>query len=73
MWSGIEKSSHPFWAAFRLLVLMVTLSFVLWMNASHFDETEIRTIIWVFLGAASLEGGVQQFTRLAERRNSTDK
>ena len=70
MLTGIDKPNHPFWAAFRLLVLMVTLSFVLWLNASHFDETEIRTIIWVFLGAASLEGGVQQFTRYIQDKKT---
>lgn len=41
----------------RLIVLMVTLCFILWLNATVFDATEIRTLVLFFLGAAGLEGG----------------
>lgn len=62
--NNLGDAKHPIWALARLLILMVTLSFVLWLNASHFDETELRSIIWVFLAAAGVEGGVQTLTRL---------
>lgn len=61
----MADAKHPIWSLARLLILMVTLSFVLWLNASHFDETEVRTIIWVFLAAAGVETGVQTLTRIS--------
>ena len=36
---------------------MVTLCVILWINATVFDATEIRTLVLFFLGAAGLEGG----------------
>jgi hypothetical protein len=41
----------------RLVILMVTLCVILWINATVFDATEIRTLVLFFLGAAGLEGG----------------
>ena len=35
---------------------MMALTVTLWLNASHFDETELRTIITMFLVAAGAEG-----------------
>ena len=66
------NASHPIWSLIRLLILMATLSFVLWLNASHFDETELKSIIWVFMAAVGVEGGVQSFTRLAGMHKKED-
>lgn len=52
----IHDPKHPLWSLCRLAILMVSLVLVLWMNASHFDVTEIRTIITMFIVAASAEG-----------------
>lgn len=60
---GLDNPNHPLWSFLRLTVLMITLAFVLWMNASHFDQTEIRTLIYTFLAAATYEGVTQAFTR----------
>jgi len=35
---------------------MVTMTLLLWLNASHFDWTEIKSIIGIFLFAAGTEG-----------------
>ncbi len=48
--------THPIWAIIRLTVLMIAMVFVLWLNATKFDHTEIRSIIAVFIAAATGEG-----------------
>lgn len=65
---SISDAKHPLWSLIRLTILMATLSFVLWLNASHFDETEIRSITWIFIGAASIEGGIQTVQRLGGKK-----
>ena len=52
----MEKPSHPIWSIARLFIVMVSLCFTLYVNASHFDETELKTIITMFLVAAGAEG-----------------
>lgn len=63
---GVWSAKHPLWATMRLVVLMSTLTFVLWLNAEHFDQTELRSIIWTFIAAAGIEGTVQALTRRGE-------
>ena len=59
----VGDSKHPLWSIIRLTIVMVALVCVLYMNASHFDETEIKTIITMFLIAASAEGVTQFFAQ----------
>lgn len=47
---------HPMWNMLRLGIYMVTLCFILWLNASHFDKTEGQTIVWMFVVGAGSEG-----------------
>lgn len=50
------EASHPIWSiissSIRLVVLMTALTAVLWLTASKFDSTEVRTISVVFVTAA---------------------
>jgi hypothetical protein len=52
----MPDAKHPIWSLIRLTIIMVTMCFVLWMNATKFDETEIRSIVTVFFVAAGVEG-----------------
>lgn len=52
----ISSPKHPVWGIARLLIVMTALVVTLWLNASHFDETELKTIITMFIIAASAEG-----------------
>lgn len=36
--------NHPAWKFVTIIGTILSLGFVLWLNASHFDETELRTI-----------------------------
>ena len=47
---------HPFWGIARLFIFMLALVCVLYLNASHFDAGEIRTIIEMFIIAVGAEG-----------------
>ncbi len=51
------KPGSAGWSVIRTIVVLVFVSFVLWMNASNFDETEVKTILWTALGLAGLETG----------------
>lgn len=52
---------HPLWAFLRLSVYMITLCFILWLNATKFDETEVYTLVSMFGVLATGEGGFQLF------------
>jgi hypothetical protein len=52
----MKNANHPIWAIIRMALILGTLIFVLWMNASHFDDTEIKTILTMFLALLGAEG-----------------
>ena len=52
---SIHEAGHPIWAIIRTSVLLLSLVVLLWLNATNFDETEIRTIIAMFLAAIGTE------------------
>ena len=45
------------------MVVMTSLTLTLYINASNFDATEIRTIITMFLIAAGTEGLSRMFQK----------
>lgn len=45
---------------------MIGLVLVLWMNASHFDETELKTIITMFMVGAGGETVQKLFSKAKE-------
>lgn len=48
--------NHPVWSLIRLTILMIALCVILYINATRFDETELRSILMMFLAVAGLEG-----------------
>jgi len=46
----LSNFHHPIWAIVRLAVVLSFLTLVLWLNASSFDETELKVIGWMFMG-----------------------
>lgn len=66
----ISHPNHPLWSFLRLLVMMLALTYVLWLNASKFDATEMQTIITMFFVAAGAESGMHVFLK---NRNGPDK
>lgn len=57
----MHNASHPIWATTRLAVYMAALCFILWLNATKFDETEVYTLVGMFAVLATGEGGLQVF------------
>jgi hypothetical protein len=55
----MNNPSHPVWSLLRLLIFMAALVVTLWMNATSFDATEIRTIITMFVVASGAEWAPQ--------------
>lgn len=54
----MPEGTHPIWSIIRLVVLMAALTGVLYITATKFDQTEIKTIVYTFLAAASGEGAI---------------
>lgn len=59
---NISNGNHPIWKIMRLVVMMVALTAILYMNASEFDQTEIKTIIFAFL-AGGMGVGIESVVR----------
>lgn len=64
----MSNPAHPIWSILRLTILMGVLSLILYVNASDFDATEIKTLTQYFLAAASLEGGVAVVKSLVSKK-----
>lgn len=60
--------SHPIWNLIRLSVVMIALTAILWFTASKFDQTEIQTIITMFIAAAGVEGVTATVLRAVDAR-----
>lgn len=52
----MPDQNHPLWATVRFCALCVACTFVLWKNASNFDETEIKAILEIAIMAGGYEG-----------------
>lgn len=54
---------HPVWPIVRTGVVLLALVVVLWMNAEHFDQTEIKTILTMFFALLGAEGLSSAFAK----------
>ena len=51
--------NHPVWGIARLLILVVGAYFILRLNATDFDITELRSILYLLLLQGGAEGGIR--------------
>lgn len=59
----MHDANHPVWAILRTVVLLAALVIVLWLNATDFDATEIKTIVAMFLTAIGAETATKYFSK----------
>jgi len=52
----LDNPKHPIWSLIRLAIIMVPLSIMMFLNATNFDDTEIKTIGGMLLVACGAEG-----------------
>jgi len=52
----LPTSDHVVWSLLKVVVYMVSLTLILYLTASNFDFTEVRTLAMMFLVAGSTEG-----------------
>jgi len=64
---AIKDPSHPLWSITRLVIYMGALTFLLWLNASNFDVTELRTIVLMFL-AGGIAAGIGQIINVVRKK-----
>lgn len=50
-----EDANHPIYSLIRSAIYLIALTVILWLTASRFDGTELRTILYMFLAAAGAE------------------
>lgn len=55
----MNDPKHPIWAIIRTGILLLALIVVLWVNASNFDGTELKTIVAMFLAAIGAEAATK--------------
>ena len=56
MTNPLHEPNHPIWPLLRLTVMMIALTIVLYLSAHTFDNTELTTILTMFLIGAGIEG-----------------
>lgn len=44
---GLSNPSHPVWDLLKTVVYLLFAGFVMYLNASHFDETELKALAWI--------------------------
>lgn len=59
---NLSDGNHPIWNIIRLTVMMIALSVILYINASAFDQTEVKTIIFAFI-AGGMGVGMESLVR----------
>jgi hypothetical protein len=58
----VEKN-HPVWGILRTAVMFGGLTLLLWVNADHFDITEIKTILELLGLKIAYEVGRRRITK----------
>ena len=56
---SMTDPKHPIWSIVRLTVMMTALTTILYLTASKFDATELRTIVMTFVAGLGIEGGIR--------------
>lgn len=56
MTSKLPSSDHIIWRLVRTGMYLTALCVILLATASRFDWTEVRTLVYMFIAAASMEG-----------------
>ena len=66
----MKDPAHPVWSLARMTISLIALSVILALTANVFDETEIITIIGMFMVLGGVEGtSIAQYVR-GHRRNT---
>jgi hypothetical protein len=42
-----KNPNHPVWRLLQTVVYLVFAAFIMWANASDFDETELKALTWI--------------------------
>jgi len=51
----LPAKDHPVWRIVNVIVMLTFLTVFLWLNASHFDETEYRSILYMAMAGGGWE------------------
>ena len=68
----MNSSNHPVWPIIRLGVMLGFLTLILYLTAHQFDQTELKTIIAMFVGGAAAEGLPGLAARFLDKKSKGD-
>lgn len=64
----MKDPSHPIWSLARMAIALIALGVILKLTANVFDETEILTLIGMFLVLSGAEGtSIAQYIRVQKK------
>ena len=66
----LTNPNHPVWPLLRITVLMSSLTVILYVNASNFDFTEVRSLCEVFLIASGVEAAIRGYRAIVGKNES---
>jgi len=69
----MHNANHPIWATIRFCALCIAATFVLWKNATNFDETELKAIIEIAVLAGGYEGVSSMLNRRRMNQEKTNE
>lgn len=65
----VSDAEHPIWGIIRSVATTLSVGFVLWLNASNFDRTELKSIAEI---AVILAIGEPALAKFREKMKKSD-
>ena len=71
--ANTASSVHPIWSIIRLTILLAAFVTIMWLNASTFDDTEIKALAWMGAVLLSVEYGQQPIATIVQMFTNRSK
>ena len=64
----LKNANHPVWRLGMTVAYLMFAAFIMWVNASNFDETELKALTWI--GDVMFAGeGIKRAVATAQKIN----
>jgi len=62
----MTAANHPIWRIIQTAIYLIFAAFIMWLNASDFDETELKALAWIGTFMFVGEGVKKLMTKVAD-------
>jgi len=69
---GMSNPDHPVWRLAQTTLYVIFAAFVMWLNASHFDETELKALLFIGTFMFASEGVKNKLKKILKPGGSSD-